>query len=48
LGLPGDFVDQRDIEQWQERRGEKGDMGPDTCVKSSAVAVKGEAGEQRE
>lgn len=28
LGLHGNWVDQRDIEAWQKRRGEDGDLGP--------------------
>lgn len=28
LGVHGNFVDQRDIDEWQQRRGENGDLGP--------------------
>ena len=28
LGLHGNFVDERDIEEWKQRRSEKGDVGP--------------------
>jgi hypothetical protein len=28
LGLHGNFVDQREIEEWEVRRGKDGDVGP--------------------
>jgi hypothetical protein len=32
LGLHGNFVDQRDIEEWQRRRAADGDVGPATAA----------------
>jgi carotenoid cleavage dioxygenase len=33
LGLHGNFVDQREIEAWQNRRSEAGDVGPARAAK---------------
>ncbi len=33
LGLHGNFVEQRDIDEWEKRRGEAGDLGPAQAAK---------------
>ena len=35
LGLHGNFVDQREIEAWQKRRREDGDVGPVKAAEES-------------